>query len=150
VGLDKLSFEVMAPEDIPAVMALEKDSLSAWDKNHLEDELKQPAGFQFVARDALTEKVLAVFCGRIVVDKGEILKLAVDSSARQQGIGTKLLNFGLNYCRRQGIARCYLELRVSNGAARRLYEKCGFSEVGIRKKYYDSPIEDVILMQREF
>ncbi len=138
----------MVPEDIPAVMALEKDSLSAWDKKHLEDELKQPAGFQFVARDAFTEKVLAVFCGRIVVDEGEILKLAVDRSVRQKGVGVQLLNFGLNYCREQGVERCYLELRASNTGARKLYEKCGFSEAGIIKKYYDSPVEDAILMQR--
>ena len=85
------------PEDIPAVMALEKDSLSPWNKKHLGDELKQPAGFQFVARDAFTEKLLAVFCGRIVVDEGQILKLAVDRSVRQKGVGVQLLNFGLNY-----------------------------------------------------
>jgi len=139
----------MQPEDIPAVMAMEEGSLAAWRKKHLEDELKQQAGFQFVARYAFAEKLLAVLCGRIAADEGEILKLAVDISVRQQGIGVQLLNFCLKYCREQGVKRCYLELRVSNAAARQVYQKCGFAEAGIRKNYYDSPREDAILMQRE-
>ena len=137
------------PEDIPAVMALEKDSLSAWNRKHLESELKQPAGFQFVARFAFSENILAVLLGRIVADEGEILKLAVSQEARQKDFGTQLLNHGLNYCRRHGVERCYLELRTSNTAAKGLYEKCGFSVVGTRKAYYDAPKEDAVLMQRE-
>jgi ribosomal-protein-alanine N-acetyltransferase len=149
VGHDKLSFAAMQAEDIPAVMALEAGSLAAWNKKHLEDELKQQSGFQFVARYAFAEQLLAVLCGRIAADEGEILKLAVDRTVRQQGIGVQLLNFCLKYCREQGVKRCYLELRASNAAARQVYQKCGFAEAGIRKNYYNSPGEDAILMQRE-
>ncbi len=137
------------PEDIPAVMALEKGSLSAWGKKHLEDELTQATGFQFVARDTFSEEPLAVLCGRIAADEGEMLKLAVNRSVRQTGIGTELLNYGLDYCCQQGVKHCYLELRASNVAARHLYEKGGFVEAGKKKRYYDLPKEDAILMQRE-
>ena len=130
-------------------MAMEEDSLAAWSKKHLEDELNQQAGFQFVARETLSRKLLAVVCGRIAGDEGEILKLVVDRSVRQQGIGVRLLNFCLDYCQAQGVKRCYLELRSSNEAARQVYQKCGFYETGIRKNYYNSPREDAILMQRE-
>jgi ribosomal-protein-alanine N-acetyltransferase len=139
----------MQPEDIPAVMAMEEDSLEAWSITHLEDELSQQAGFQFVARDAFSEKLLAVVCGRIAADEGEILKLVVNRSVRQQGIGARLLNFCLDYCQAQGVKYCYLELRPSNEAARQVYQKCGFYQTGIRKNYYSSPTEDAILMQRE-
>jgi ribosomal-protein-alanine N-acetyltransferase len=149
VGHDKLAFTAMQPKDIPAVMALEEGDLSAWNRKHLEDELKQPASFQFVAKDVISDKILAVLFCRIAADEGEILKLAVDRSVRQKGIGVQLLNYSLSFCREQGVKRCYLELRVSNSQARQLYEKCSFSAVSSRKKYYNSPVEDAILMQRQ-
>ena len=144
-----LSIAAMQVKDIGGVLALEKGSLSAWSKEHLEDELRQAAGFQFVARDALSEKLLGVLCGRIAADEGEILKLAVEGSARRTGIATELLHYGLDYCRQQGVKHGYLELRATNAAARKLYEKCGFVEAGKRKGYYDAPREDAILMQLE-
>jgi len=144
-----LSIATMQVEDIDGVLALEKGSLSAWSKEHLKDELRQAAGFQFVARDALSEKLLGVLCGRIAADEGEILKLAVEGSARRTGIATELLHYGLDYCRQQGVKHGYLELRAANAAARKLYEKCGFVEAGKRKGYYDAPREDAILMQLE-
>ena len=144
-----LSIAAMQAEDIDGVLTLEKGSLSAWSRKHLEDELRQAAGFQFVGRDALSGKLLGVICGRIGADEGEILKLAVRGSMRRTGIGTQLLDYGLEYCRQQGVKHGYLELRASNAAARQLYEKCGFVEAGRRKGYYDAPQEDAILMQRQ-
>ena len=144
-----LSIAAMQAADIDGVLALEKGSLSAWNRKHLEDELRQAAGFQFVGRDAFSDKLLGVICGRIAADEGEILKLAIEGSARRTGIGTELLDYGLEYCRQQGVKHGYLELRASNTAARKLYEKCGFVEGGRRKSYYDAPREDAILMQLE-
>ncbi|MGZ7144902.1 GNAT family N-acetyltransferase, partial [Streptococcus pyogenes] len=43
----------------------------------------------------------------------------------------------------------FLEVRESNKAARGLYEKFGFKKVGLRKKYYQNPVEDAVLMARE-
>lgn len=144
-----LSIAAMQVEDIDGVLALEEGSLSAWSRKHLEDELRQATGFRFVGRDAFSGKLLAVICGRITADEGEILKLAVLGSMRRTGIGTELLDYGLDYCCRQGVKRCYLELRAANAAARQLYEKCGFVEAGRRKGYYNAPREDAILMQRQ-
>jgi ribosomal-protein-alanine N-acetyltransferase len=42
-----------------------------------------------------------------------------------------------------------LEVRESNHEAQRLYEKCGFRTVAIRKKYYSDNREDAIVMIRE-
>jgi ribosomal-protein-alanine N-acetyltransferase len=46
----------------------------------------------------------------------------------------------------RGISRIWLEVRVSGGAARRLYEKFGFVESGRRRNYYTGPTEDAIVM----
>jgi ribosomal-protein-alanine N-acetyltransferase len=134
-------------EDIPAVLELEKNILSAWSREHLEDELRQPSGFQFVIRSGAPESIEAVLCGRIMGDEAEILKLSVAENARQKGKGYLLLDYALDYCGTKGVKNCFLELRASNIPARRLYEKRGFLQVGSRKSYYDQPREDAILMR---
>ena len=149
MGGSKLSIGPMRAEDIPAILELEAETLSAWSREQLEDELQQPTGFQFVARNETTEKIQAVLCGRIIADEAEILKLSVAESARQKGVGSQLLDFVLNYCREKGAKNCFLELRASNTAARKLYETRGFFRVGSRKNYYNEPVEDAILVQRE-
>ena len=147
--LEKLTIENMQFGDISDVLELEKNTLSAWNEEHLKDELQQSAGFQFVARDKVPERILAILFGRIVKDEAEILKLSVADFARKRGVGFQLLDFALNYCRTRGVKNCYLELRASNETARLLYEKRGFISVGTRKNYYDEPVEDAILMQFE-
>lgn len=138
----------MQPGDIPAVLELEKNILTAWSAEHFEDELQQPTGFQLAARNN-AGKILAVLLGRIVVDEAEILKLSVAESARKKGVGSRLLDSALQHCAAQGAKICFLELRASNAAARHLYEKRGFATSGTRKDYYDEPVEDAILMQLE-
>jgi ribosomal-protein-alanine N-acetyltransferase len=149
VGHTKLRIGPMQFKDIPAVIELEAGTLSAWGREHLEDELQQPAGFQFVVRNEASEKIEAVLCGRIMADEAEILKLSVAEDSRQRGIGYKLLDFVLNYCKTKGAKNCFLELRATNTAARKLYEKRGFFRIGTRKDYYDDPVEDAILVQLE-
>jgi len=140
----------MQPEDVPEILELEADALSSWSREHLEDELLQPTGFQFVVRNEATGNMEAVLCGRVMADEAEILKLTVLKSSRRKGVASYLLDFVLNYCRGKGVKNCFLELRASNKAARKLYEKKGFFMAGLRKGYYEKPREDAFLMQHEF
>lgn len=149
MALEKLTIRPMQPGDLPEVLTLEKNTLSAWSKDQIRGQLLQPTGFQFVVHSGAEEKILAVLFGRIVVDEAEIFKLSVAESTRNRGVGYHLLDFAVNYCSAKGVKNCYLELRASNEGARRLYEKRGFVTVGIRKDYYDGPVEDAILMQFE-
>ena len=137
----------MKPEDIAEVLELEAGSLVAWSRAHFENELQQPAGFQFVAADGARGKVLGVLCGRIAADEAEILKLSVTRNSRRKGVGSQLLDYALDYCSGAGVKNCYLELRASNEAAAGLYKKWGFNRQGIRKKYYNGPCEDAIMMR---
>lgn len=79
---------------------------------------------------------------RISEDETEILNLAVDPEYRRRGVASALLRAVIERSR----GRLWLEVRVSNAAARRLYRKFGFVETGIRQNYYANPPEDGIVM----
>ena len=68
----------------------------------------------------------------------------------RRGIGAALLKALFAESERRGAAVLQLEVRESNLAARRLYEKNGFEIVGKRKNYYEKPAEDAILMSKFF
>jgi len=68
--------------------------------------------------------------------EAHILNLCVDPDFRNKGYGNELLEHLLDYARSVGIARVFLEVRPSNEAAIRLYERAGFARLGVRKSYY--------------
>ncbi|HYM09722.1 MAG TPA: ribosomal protein S18-alanine N-acetyltransferase [Bryobacterales bacterium] len=80
---------------------------------------------------------------RPTLDEAEILTLAVDPALRRRGVASALLRLFLG----AGCGRVSLEVRVSNTAAQRLYQRFGFAASGIRQAYYTSPTEDAIVMQ---
>lgn len=84
-----------------------------------------------------------------ILEQGELANIAVAEEHRGRGHGSYLLTRMLEVARDRGIERIYLEVRVSNAAAAELYRSFGFEEVGRRKKYYDRPIEDALLMSLE-
>ena len=86
----------------------------------------------------------------IEVDEGDIGNVAVAPDSRRRGIGAALLKALFAESERRGAAVLQLEVRESNLAARRLYEKNGFEIVGKRKNYYEKPAEDAILMSKFF
>lgn len=86
-----------------------------------------------------------------VVDEAHIVTIATHPAWRRRKLGTWLLINMLDEARNAGAIQATLEVRVSNIAAKTLYERLGFIEVGYRKEYYPrtEPMgrgEDAILM----
>lgn len=86
----------------------------------------------------------------VVADEGYINNIAVRQEYRRQGVASALLGVFIRFARAQGLRFLTLEVRPSNEAAKRMYMKRGFAQVGRRKDYYDSPKEDALLMTLEF
>ena len=82
------------------------------------------------------------------IDEGEIARIATAPSMRRQGAAGQMFQELVAFCEEQQITRIMLEVREGNKAARRFYEKCGFTEDGIRKNYYENPQENAILMSK--
>ena len=80
----------------------------------------------------------------------ELHKIAVDRPWQRQGHAARLLEFFLQAGRSWGSERAVLEVRESNVAAIRLYEKFAFRPVGRRSDYYTLPVEDARVYEFDF
>jgi [ribosomal protein S18]-alanine N-acetyltransferase len=82
-----------------------------------------------------------------VREEGEVANLAVAPEWRGRGGGARLLDALLDEARAAGVERVFLEVRVSNRAAARLYGSRGFRPMGIRRNYYTQPREDARVLK---
>lgn len=106
-----------------------------------------PAGVQRIAliAESVNECVGLGVIGRSG-EEAEIESLAVSVMWRRRGIARRLCADLLGWARARGARHASLEVRVSNAAARSLYESLGFHEVATRRSYYRDPVEDALVM----
>lgn len=102
-------------------------------------------GLALVARTADGE-VCGFIIGHVAGDTLEVDNLAVAAGWRRRGIGTALMAALAAQARARGARRVTLEVRASNVAAQRFYERCGLQVVGRRGAYYREPVEDGLVM----
>lgn len=94
-------------------------------------------------------KILAFAICQQVLDEATLFNIAVDPAHQGQGVGKGLLLGLVEALRAKGVNTLWLEVRLSNLAARKLYEAAGFNEVTLRKGYYPLPDggrEDAVVM----
>lgn len=72
----------------------------------------------------------------VVVDEAHILNICILPEKQGKGFGRDLINYLLDLAREKKLETMFLEVRISNNVARRLYDRVGFNEVGIRNDYY--------------
>jgi ribosomal-protein-alanine acetyltransferase len=89
-------------------------------------------------------------CAKAVAGEWEIENVVVAAEFLRRGIARKLVLELVERAKNGAASTVLLEVRESNRAARRLYEKCGFREVGCRRAYYANPVEDAILYALHF
>ena len=106
---------------------------------HLADSPAQPVG-----------KIIGYITIVSMAPEAEVANIAVAPTERGGGVGDALLRHGLDGAASEAVKTVYLEVRESNGAARRLYERHGFEVVGRRRGYYDKPREDALILRRDF
>ncbi|MBK8249490.1 MAG: ribosomal protein S18-alanine N-acetyltransferase [Gemmatimonadetes bacterium] len=140
------------PEDIGAVDVIERACFSdPWSHQALLEELERSTSHFLVAVVAAElgdERVVGYAIAHAAADEAEVANVAVSPSHRGQGVGAMLVRGVMDLVRGAGAFDCWLEVRASNTAARRLYTQLGFDDVGLRKRYYARPEEDAIVMRR--
>lgn len=84
---------------------------------------------------------------RVVADQAEIITIGVHPDARQTGIASAMLVLAESDAKTRGANKMFLEVAENNRPARAMYEKNGYTQIGVRPKYYDGV--DAILMEKE-
>jgi ribosomal-protein-alanine N-acetyltransferase len=135
--------------DLDEIEAIERASYPApWSRSMFASELAKPSSLSLAAVDGRGRLVGYLVLSRFV-DAWHVMNLAVDPAWRRRGIASLLLE-RLFELTRDDVRRGYtLEVRVSNVAAIRLYERFGFHSKGIRRGYYTDNREDALIMWRD-
>ena len=97
----------------------------------------------------IEQTVVGFIMTSVTLDMVDVFMVVVSEDYKQRSIGTKLFEALIAYCHEQHIAEILLETRITNTPAIGLYERVGFQQVGLRKAYYSSPLEDAIIMKKE-
>lgn len=119
-----------------------------WSRRMLSEHLENGCAATLVALGS--DGTVLGYAGLLVVlDEGYITNVAVRPEYRRQGIAGELLSVFHRFAEGNNMAFMTLEVRESNASARALYTKHGFTEVGVRKNYYDHPKENAIIMTLE-
>ena len=123
--------------DLDPILAIEQLSFQwPWSRRFFEGELACPSAFSYVVKSAQTDKL-------------HLLKVAVTPTQRGRGIANWFLNHCFTMGAQQGANSVYLEVRLSNITAIKLYEKLGFREIGRRFNYYPDSNEDAVVMMKD-
>ena len=135
------------PEDIPAVVAIEKQSNPGpWGVDQFQAELDNPCAAVHLL--TVQDEIAAFVCSWKILDELQIQNVATAPCFRRKGYADRLLRHVVQQAVADGATRVFLEVRAGNRAARQLYEKMGFSSSGSRHNYYADG-EDALLMKLE-
>lgn len=146
---DRLSAEAIRPmrrQDVREVAEIERQSYALpWSAYTFRSLLHRPNAVLLIAEDNRGVSGYAALW--LAADEAELGNLAVRPGRRRRGTGRRLLEHITREAARRGARSIFLEVRESNGVARRLYESAGFRIVGSRADYYASPREDAVVMR---
>lgn len=138
----ELNLRETVEEDFPHIINIEQEAFpSPWPAEAFTDFLI-PGAFSLLYKDEIIGYVF--YHG--VADEMVIINIAVKPCYQGRGWGEYLLVESLGIMHAKGVRSFYLDVRVSNYKARKLYEKHGFLAIGTRKNYYSNPEEDAIVM----
>lgn len=143
--MSEIIIRKMQPEDLLQVCEIEKDNFSVpWSEKSFKDSMERTDTVFLVAvEDGQVAGYIGCYC---IAGTGEITNVAVKETHRRKGIGGMLLEKLFEEGAILNTHEFFLEVRESNEAAIGLYSRQGFVKEGIRKKFYEKPVENAVIM----
>jgi len=145
---DEELFRPLSPLDLNQVMQIEADVYPfPWTRGNFEDALR--AGYTAWALFDGAQTMIAYAIAMLAVDEAHLLNLSVARPFQRRGHGWRTLEWMAQCTRDYGARSLLLEVRPSNDAAIRLYQRYGFERIGVRPGYYPAVggREDALVMR---
>ncbi len=138
----------MTATDLRRVLELERDLFSdPWPESLFHEELQKPEiALPLVAE--IDGRVVGYTMVAWVYDEVHLENIAVDRAWWGRGIAQALLDDALARAAARQVDSMLLEVRSGNDRALRFYERNGFARLSVRRRYYQDPVEDAIVMSR--
>ena len=141
--------ETMNAAHVAQIAALEKICFSdPWSERSIASELDNKLAFWLVATEG--ETVAGYIGSQTVMEETDMMNVAVHPDFRRQGIAEALVSGLVEHLKAMGSHCLTLEVRASNAPAIALYESMGFTQVGLRKNYYQKPKENALILRKEW
>ena len=119
-----------------------------WSYNILKQELENKNTTYIVAKE--NNEVVGFAGISTCLDEATLNNIVVKKSCRGRGIGGELLESLIDLCGDLHMRTFTLEVDTENAPAIHLYEKFGFKNLGIRKKYYNGSRDAYIMTKSDF
>ncbi len=143
----KVTLRPAAPEDVPAISAVEEAAFPCpWPERAFYGELENDLATLKVLTSGA--KVVGYYDLWTCADEAHLLNVAVAQAERRRGYGALMIKDVIAEAARRGCRRIILEVRPGNRTAIKLYEKFGFKCVARRPRYYADG-EDADVMSKE-
>ena len=135
-------------QDLNTIEEIERRSYpTPWSRSMFAGELAKPASICLGAFEG--DRLAGYMIISRYVDAWHVMNIAVEPEFRRRGIATALLEKLFELTEDESRRGYTLEVRVSNDAAIKLYERLGFRSRGIRRGYYTDNREDALIMWRD-
>ena len=138
----------MTTSQLDAVMAVESAAYAfPWSRGNFIDSIAARYPARLLCSPGA--ELLGYFVAMAGVQEMHLLNLTVTPTAQGQGHARFLLDTLIALCPAHDTRTLWLEVRESNLRARRIYERLGFVQVGVRKGYYPAALalrEDAVVM----
>ena len=148
--MQNITIRKMEKTDLEQVMAIEEEAYGEhhWSRESFCNELENNLSVYFSAVDE-NNNLVGYLGAWLIFEEAHVTTIAVKSDFKKQGIADRLMVELIDICYKNMVKFITLEVRVSNIPALGLYAKWGFSDVGVRKGYYQDNNEDALIMFTE-
>lgn len=146
--MNHLKFYRLTLAELDQVVELENSAFpDPWSRGMLADALAQPNVYGVGVSKG---SGVLIGYGLILLSKieADLMTIGVSPNCQRQGVGAQVLNHLESHCLENGIEDIFLDVRVSNPALN-FYLKQGYHKVGVRPGYYQVPLEDAVVMQKQ-
>jgi [ribosomal protein S18]-alanine N-acetyltransferase len=140
----------LTQRDLEAIDRIERRSYpTPWSRSMFASELAKPSSVSLGAYETETGELVGYLVISRYVDAWHVMNVAVVPERRRQGIASALFDRLFEVTGNDGRRGYTLEVRISNEAAIKLYERLGFQSRGVRRGYYTDNREDALIMWRD-